>query len=174
MKSLPVRRPPLNSEAPKSSKRIQSHAYTRETSGGLPDFLFAEFFHDKLLACEIPQGSGSPCQMTPLSSVRAAYPYSLSVRSCNRTSYPWPSACTFEPQTPSRQDFWHLSEAQVGFLRVIYSEELIEEFRLMRRSMSHDLEARVVTICEPPLRDCVPPSGAAKVRLGVLWKGRHG
>jgi hypothetical protein len=29
------------------------------------------------------------------------------------------------------QDFWHVSEVSVGLLRVIYGEELIEEFRLM-------------------------------------------
>jgi hypothetical protein len=39
--------------------------------------------------------------------------------------------------------------------------------------MSHDLEAKVVTMCEPVLCGRVPPLGAAKVRLAGEAKGRH-
>src|SRR6202011_5561268 len=46
--------------------------------------------------------------------------------------------------------------------------------RVMRRSMSHDLEAKVVTICEPRLCGRIPPLEAARVRLADGEKRRRG
>src|ERR1700736_805737 len=45
--------------------------------------------------------------------------------------------------------------------------------RVISRSMSHDLEANVVTICEPQLRGCFPPLEAARVRLSGGAKRRR-
>src|ERR1700737_2843056 len=45
--------------------------------------------------------------------------------------------------------------------------------RVISRSMSHDLEANVVTICEPRLRGCFPPLEAARIRLAGGAKRRR-
>jgi hypothetical protein len=44
---------------------------------------------------------------------------------------------------------------------------------VISRSMSHDLEANVVTICEPRLRGCFPPLEAARIRLASGAKRRR-